>query len=91
MTRTQIYLPEADRQYFKRLAQTKGTTMSTEIRKALTQARFRKPPRRLHQPKDINAGQWLLSLAKKMEKIPTRAPKDLASQVDKYLYGNKAV
>lgn len=90
MTRTQIYLPEADRQYFKRLAQAKGTSMSTEIRQALSQARFRKKPRLMRQQKEVNAGTWLLSIARRMEKIPTRAPKDLASHVDKYLYGKKA-
>lgn len=91
MTRTQIYLPEADRQYFKRLAQAKGTTMSTEIRQALSEARFKKKPKRIRKEKEVNAGKWLLSIARKMDKIPTRAPKDLASNVDKYLYGKKAI
>lgn len=86
MTRTQIYLPEADRQYFKHLAQAKGTTMSTEIRQALSEIRFKKKPKRMSKQPEANAGTWLLSLARKMEKIPTRAPKNLASNVDKYLY-----
>jgi hypothetical protein len=31
---------------------------------------------------------WLLSLAKKAEKMKVKGPRDLASNIDKYLYGS---
>lgn len=90
MTRTQIYLPEAHIKFFKRLAQASGTTMSEEIRKALNEVRSHKR-RKMKIKKKVNPGEWLLKTAKETEKLANNAPRDLASNVDKYLYGDKAI
>lgn len=36
-----------------------------------------------------SVGRWLVSLAKKAEKFKVKGPKDLAGNLDKYLYGGK--
>jgi len=41
------------------------------------------------KPKFKNAGEWLLSMAKEAERKKWRGPKDLATNMDTYLYGGK--
>lgn len=83
MNRTQIYLPKKHMDILRKEAQKKKTTVSGVIRDILTEKlEQKKMPRR-------NFFEGLLELAERMNKIGKKAPRDLASNLDKYLYGGK--
>lgn len=82
MLRTQIYLPQLYLRHLRQEAKKKNTTLSNTIRSLIEKdIRAKQPIKRQ------NAGTWLLSLAKEAERLKIRGPKDLASNMDKYLYG----
>lgn len=79
MDRTQIYLPHQTMVDFRQRAFEEGVSVSEIIRRTLDNCKEKKVRQ--------NAGEWLLSLAKLGEERKVKAPKDLASNIDKYLYG----
>jgi len=83
MIRTQIYLTQKQHSLLKKKALEKNVTISEEIRKILD-----KDLLKLDQiTQRENIGEWLLSMASEAEKLDEKGPADLASNVDKYLYG----
>jgi hypothetical protein len=83
MIRTQIYLTPKQHSLLKKKAFEKNATISEEIRKILDKDLLTLD--RDAQRKNI--GAWLLSMASEAEKMEEKGPIDLASNVDKYLYG----
>jgi len=83
MIRTQIYLTQKQHLQLKKKAHLENSTISEQIRKII-EADMEK-----NMPEKFNSGSWLLSMAKKAEKMKFKGPKDMASSVDKYLYGRE--
>lgn len=82
MIRTQVYLPQTDIDFLKDLARANRSTMSEEIRKSLNVVRNVTK----NKNKKTSSMEWLL---KDLDKIKFNGPKDLASNIDKYLYGSE--
>ena len=86
MDRTQIYLSPKQLRSLKRRAFKENTSISSVIR-ALIDEELKTG----EVGKDItttkNPGSWLLDLSKEASNLKIRGPKDLASGLDKYLYG----
>ena len=76
MHRTQIYLDDLEYRYLKDLAKTEGKSMAAIIRTWIKDH----IKKRIRKKKDP-----LLELSG----IIKKAPKDMASKFDKYLYGEK--
>jgi len=89
MVRTQIYLPENQIEKLKRLAYDEKKSLSEMIRIYIDQGLKFKLRIKTGNSKDKNVGDWLLSLAKEAKRKKIKGPKDLASNIDKYLYGGK--
>lgn len=83
MIRTQIYLTQKQHSSLKKKAASLNTTVSDQIRKIIEKDLEERPL------KEFNSGSWLLSMAAQAKRMKVKGPKDLASNVDKYLYGRK--
>ncbi|MBI4991292.1 hypothetical protein HZB96_04335 [Candidatus Gottesmanbacteria bacterium] len=88
MIRTQILLPEDLYRNLKYHAFLKGVSLSELIRQNVqNKVKYKVKA----NGKKISASEYLLDLAKKAEKlskkIKTKAPADLSSRIDHYLYG----
>jgi hypothetical protein len=83
MLRTQIYLPKSQKQALRRLAQKQNTTVSGVIRDVLQE----KLNGRMHAKTRVP--ETLLEAAKRINQLGKKGPKDLASNLDRYLYGGK--
>lgn len=81
MRRTQIYLQENQIRTLRTLAQKQRVSLSQVIRQKLDNELKRTVLR--VKPK-VSAGEWLLEFAKECS---FKGPKDLAKNLDKYLYG----
>lgn len=88
MIRTQIYLTEEQTKLLRKQSFEDNITVSEAIRKALDKELIRKKDEALGK-KRKNIGEVLLSMARKAEKLGFKGPRDLSSNVDKYLYGTK--
>lgn len=84
MNRTQIYLPRKQIEVLRREAARKHTTVSGVIRGVLEE-RF-EPAR---NAKRERPHETLLEFARRVNLGGKRAPRDLAKNLDKYLYGGK--
>jgi hypothetical protein len=85
MERTQIYLAKSQVKQLKELAQKKKTTLSELVRDAVdVQYEIGQPKIFPKQKKET-----VLDLANELNKIGFKGPKDLASNLDDYLYGGK--
>ena len=84
MNRTQIYLPKTHAEVLRDLARERKVTMSEVIREILREklrsgsAPYRRRPR-----------ETLLQAAKRINALGKKGPRDLASNIDRYLYGGK--
>ena len=89
MIRTQILFPEELYQTLKYSAYLKGISLSELIRRSVQNTVKSKITGR--DTKKISGGEFLISLARKAEKLSikmkTKAPTDLSSHTDHYLYG----
>lgn len=85
MLRTQIYLPENQVDILKALAYQEKVSVS-EIIRNIIETELNTPHKKIKTAKK-NAGQWLLLLAKEAKLHKVFGPKDLAANLDKYLYG----
>lgn len=83
MIRTQIYLTPKQHSSLKKKANLENSTVSEQIRKII------EADMEDNKKQRINTGEWLLSMAKKAEKMGFSGPKDLSSNIDKYLYGKE--
>lgn len=82
MTRTQIYLPKSQRDMLAQEARKRNTTISAVVRMIIQEKLETKKPKKT-LPKKYS----LLETARRISKLGEKGPKDLASNVDKYLYG----
>lgn len=91
MIRTQIYLQENQIDKLKEIAYQQKISVSEIIRRTLDEKLTEKSKKgkEIKKKKYRNAGEWLLSQARMAERRGWKGPKDLASNVDKYLYGRK--
>ena len=80
MTRTQIYLPYDQISYLRQRALAENTSVSEIIRRFVYDFGLKKGVQR-------NVGKILLAMAKDAEQRKVKGPKDLATNLDKYLYG----
>lgn len=83
MRRTQIYLQEYQIRTLRTIAQKQRVSLSQVIRQKLDND-LKKVA--LEEKPTVSAGEWLLQMARKFEKYKVRGPKDLAKNMDKYLY-----
>jgi hypothetical protein len=81
MIRSQIYLTENQINFLKRISFEKEVTMSEIVREALDEKLSYKKNKT-----NKNSGDLLLKIAGYAKLGKTNAPRDLASNVDKYLY-----
>ncbi len=87
MLRTQIYLPADHIKYLRIIAQEENISVSEAIRRVLdNKVKEDIMPKGKKMTK--NVGSWLLALASKAKKLNIKGPSNLASKMDKYLYGN---
>ena len=84
MNRTQIYLPQRQIEILRSEAHKRRTTLSGTIRAILDEKLEKKSANR-----GRNFFEGLLALAQRVNKTGKKAPRDLASNMDKYLYGGK--
>ncbi len=82
MLRTQIYLPESQLKILKRKAADGNTSVSEIVRQAIDTTLLKKQGKK----KFRNAGASLLAMARKAKKMGVKGPRDLATNMDKYLY-----
>lgn len=80
MNRTQIYLPNAYREALRKEAEKQRVTVSEAIRRILRE-KLEDDSRPLRRTTET-----LNAAAKRINKLGKRAPKDLASRLDEYLY-----
>ena len=78
MNRTQIYLPQKQIEILRKEAQKQRTTTSEIIRRILRE-KIEKAPALLQR-------KSLFDAAKRINARGTKGPRDLASNLDKYLY-----
>lgn len=81
MNRTQIYLPKKQIEILRKEAQKQRTTTSEVIRRILREKTERTPTRLQRES--------LFDAAKRINVKGMKGPRDLASDLDKYLYGGK--
>lgn len=85
MIRTQIYLTAKQHQTLLRKAQDKKSTLSGVIRHIIDKDI---EPQKVKK-KSGNSGDALLEMAAQAKRMKSKGPADLASNVDKYLYGRE--
>lgn len=87
MTRTQIYLPGDQKRLLKRIAVKEDTTVSHVVRELIELGMQTKKLKRKKVKKYKTAGEFLLSIAERAEKLGFSGPKDASINHDKYIYG----
>jgi hypothetical protein len=84
MIRTQVYITEEHARYIKLKAKRENKREAEVIRDLLRTGLD--ASRRAHHE---TTGEALLRLARLGEKLKVKAPADLSSRIDDYLYGDK--
>jgi hypothetical protein len=84
MNRTQVFLTDEQKQDIKLRAKRENKREAVVIRELLDTGR--KASRRTQQE---STGDALLRLAELGEKLQVKAPSDLSSRIDDYLYGDE--
>lgn len=79
VNRTQIYLTKTQIDTLRQVAQKRKVSMSEVIRSLIKEKVEKAPVKK----------EGLLSAARKINKLGIKGPKDLATLLDKYLYGRK--
>lgn len=89
MARTQVYFEPEVLDYLRQEAAKKNTTLAQVIRtKVIANMPAIKKKTKKKVVKYKNAGELLLAMAEEAKKLGASGPKDLATNPDKYLYGN---
>jgi hypothetical protein len=86
MIRSQIYFPKTQHDQLRGLASRKRTTISRLVRLFVSQGMSGQK-----QPIRKSGAQSLFELLEKVKKLGQYGPKDLASNIDEYLYGQKRI
>lgn len=86
MLRTQVYLPYSQVRALKQMASGEDVSFSEVLRRVIREELSKKAEKRSHGKKDV--ADRMLATARKIWKIGS-GPKDLAQNLDKYLYGGK--
>jgi hypothetical protein len=85
MERTQIYLPKKQIKQLKEIAYKRKTTVSDLVRDAVdVQYGVVQPIAQKHKKEET-----LVEFAERIRKMGFKGPKDLATNLDDYLYGGK--
>ena len=84
MNRTQIYLPKTQTDALRTLARRRRSTLSEVIRVILGEKLRGDGAFSPSMPRET-----LLGAAKRINALGKKGPRDLASHVDRYLYGEK--
>lgn len=84
MNRTQIYLPKNHRDKLRKIAQKKNTTVSSVIRAFIEEGMRPKTAEPVQKKR-----RTLLNLLAEVKRYGEKGPRDLAENVDQYLYGGK--
>jgi hypothetical protein len=84
MNRTQVFLTDEQLQDIKLLAKRENKREAVVIRELLDTGR-----KVSHSTHHESTGDALLRLAKLGEKLQVKAPSDLSSRIDDYLYGDE--
>lgn len=84
MNRTQIYLPKSQRDTLKKLAGERRETVSETIRILLG-----RELEKIWPPGRSKKRSTLFEVLKEIKKLKRTGPKDLAQNMDQYLYGKK--
>lgn len=87
MLKTQIYLTPDLHRTVREEAFQKNTTASKIIRDLLEDKYTKGQKKSIGKNK--NVGEWLIFLSKEAKQMKIKAPSDLASNLDEYLYGQK--
>ncbi len=87
MLRTQIYLTPKLHKEVREEAFQKNTSAS-EIIRNLLEEKYNKAQKKSAN-KNKTVGEWLILLSEEAKQIKIKAPSDLASKLDDYLYGQK--
>lgn len=88
MIRTQIYFPENQMLALRETAFAEDISLSEAVRKYVNLGFTKRKDERKKPDKNAGrAGNFLLSLSCEAKKLKIKGPANLASQVDKYLYG----
>lgn len=87
MVRTQIYLTEQQLKILKEHSFTNDATLSQTIRDLIEKEFFKTK----QITKTQNIGDVLLEMADEAKKLNAKGPKDLSSNVDRYLYGEDVI
>jgi len=88
MARTQVYFEPEVLDYLKQEAARKNKTLAYIIRtKVEAQTPVIKKIKKAKKTKKMSGADFLLKMAKEAEELGFEGPKDLASNMDKYLYG----
>lgn len=85
MNRTQIYLPKSQQLVLKKEAQKRGVTVSAVIRTIIQEKLLMTKAK-----KTLPIGESLLVASRRINKLGEKGPRDLAINLDKYLYGGKS-
>ena len=83
MNRTQVYLPKSQLDALRRVARERSETVSEVIRALIRRNGEASPARRAPQ----GASRTLFTVLEEIKKSGERGPRDLAENMDKYLYG----
>ncbi len=86
MKRTQLYLTQEQHDWLKKKAKHQGITMAEITRKAINACISQPAIIDKNESKPLTLGESLRQMAEFAEKSGYKGPKDLASNVDKYLY-----
>ncbi len=90
MNRTQIYLPSSQQLALKREAQRHNTTVSAVIRRMIAKELAPTPAGESERKSAKSSRPTLLEVVKEISKLNSKkGPRDLATNLDKYLYGGK--
>jgi len=85
MNRTQIYLPKTQTDALRNLARKQRMSVSEVIRMIL-----REKLAHMRRPMGTRRPETLIEAAERINKLDgKRAPRDLASRLDEYLYGER--
>ena len=84
MNRTQVFLTDEQIQDIKLRAKRESKREAAVIRELIDAGRHASPP----TPQE-STGDALLRLVKLGEKLQIKAPSDLSSRIDDYLYGDE--
>jgi hypothetical protein len=84
MNRTQIYFPKSQLEALRRVAREKRITVSEVVREFTHKQLQDFAPQRKTEKNGFDS---LLQSAERISKMGVKGPKDLARNMDKYLYG----